>query len=128
MTGLILSLNRDTASLIVDSAVDAIRRDPATFRDVLDEIPAALYVTDVEGTITYFNKACTELAGRTPGQLGAGLVEVGDRPLDVGDVEGGRNFVEHIAERRRVAADRIDGAVDDQARRISVERKNQTRH
>ena len=66
MTGLILSLNRDTASLIVDSAVDAIRRDPATFRDVLDEIPAALYVTDVEGTITYFNKACTELAGRTP--------------------------------------------------------------
>ena len=66
MAGPSLSLNRDAASLIVDSAVDAIRRDPQTFGRALDEIPAALYVTDVEGTITYFNKACVGLAGRTP--------------------------------------------------------------
>jgi len=61
-----LSINRDTASLIVDSAADAIHQAPDTFREVLDEIPAPLYVTDAEGTITYYNKACIALAGRTP--------------------------------------------------------------
>ena len=66
MAGLNLSLNRDAASLIVDSAADVIRRNPGSFRDALDAIPAALYVADIEGTITYFNKACIELAGRTP--------------------------------------------------------------
>jgi PAS domain S-box-containing protein len=66
MAGSTFSLNRDTASLVVDSAVESIRRDPKTFADALDEIPAALYVTDVEGTITYYNKACITLAGRTP--------------------------------------------------------------
>jgi PAS domain S-box-containing protein len=66
MAGPNLSLNREAAGLIVDSAVEAIRRDPQTFSRALDEIPAALYVTDVEGTITYFNKACIGLAGRTP--------------------------------------------------------------
>ena len=60
------SLSRDTASLIVDSAIETIRREPEAFADVLDDIPAALYVTDIEGTITYFNKACVWLAGRTP--------------------------------------------------------------
>ena len=66
MAGPNLSFNREAASLIVDSAVDAIRSSPATFRNALDDIPAALYVTDIEGTVTYFNKACVGLAGRTP--------------------------------------------------------------
>lgn len=66
MAGSNLMLNRDTASLIVDSAVDAIRRDPEAFHTALEEIPAAIYVTDIEGTITYYNRACIALAGRTP--------------------------------------------------------------
>ena len=66
MTGLNLSLNRDTAALIVDSAVDTINHAPDNFRDALDDIPAALYVTDIAGTIVYYNKACVGLAGRTP--------------------------------------------------------------
>ncbi len=66
MAGPSFSLNRDAAGLIVETAVDAILRNPGTFRNALDEIPAALYVADVEGTITYFNKACVGLAGRTP--------------------------------------------------------------
>lgn len=66
MAGSTFSLSRDTASLIVDSAVESIGRDPKTVAEALDDIPAALYVTDVEGTITYFNKACIGLAGRTP--------------------------------------------------------------
>jgi PAS domain S-box-containing protein len=60
------SLTHDTAGLVVDSAAESILRNPGTFREALDEIPAALYVTDVEGMVTYYNKACIVLAGRTP--------------------------------------------------------------
>src|SRR5580658_6292907 len=38
----------------------------AIVRQVLDALPAAVYTTDAEGRITYFNPAATELAGRTP--------------------------------------------------------------
>ena len=63
-------LNNDTACLVVQSAVDAIQADGESFPEILDALPAAIYVTDVEGTITYFNQPCVELAGRTP-TLGA---------------------------------------------------------
>jgi PAS domain S-box-containing protein len=66
MAGSAYSLSRDTASLVVESAVESIQRNPMTFADALDDIPAALYVTDTEGTITYYNQACISLAGRTP--------------------------------------------------------------
>ena len=66
MAGPLLSLNRETAHLVVDSAVDAVQRDPGGFHQALDRIPAALYVADAEGTVTYFNTACVTLAGRTP--------------------------------------------------------------
>jgi PAS domain S-box-containing protein len=33
---------------------------------VLDVLPAAIYTTDAEGTITYYNRAAAELAGREP--------------------------------------------------------------
>lgn len=59
-------MNSETASLVVDSAVEAIGRDPAGFHQALDDLPAALYVADPEGTITYYNQACITLAGRTP--------------------------------------------------------------
>src|SRR5262249_14927203 len=35
-------------------------------QDLLAAIPAAIYTTDAEGKITYFNEAAVELAGRTP--------------------------------------------------------------
>jgi PAS domain S-box-containing protein len=35
-------------------------------QDLLAAIPAAIYTTDAEGRITYFNQAAVELAGRTP--------------------------------------------------------------
>jgi len=35
----------------------------------LDDLPAPIYVTDPEGSVTYWNHACIELAGRVP-QLG----------------------------------------------------------
>lgn len=33
---------------------------------VLDELPVATYITDLGGVVSYFNRACLALAGRTP--------------------------------------------------------------
>ncbi|HUQ13249.1 MAG TPA: PAS domain-containing protein [Novosphingobium sp.] len=59
-------LNHETACLVVQSAVDAIQAEPETFPEILDRLPAAIYVTDAEGTITYVNQPCVEFAGRVP--------------------------------------------------------------
>ncbi|HEX8301039.1 PAS domain-containing protein [Sphingomonas sp.] len=37
--------------------------------EALESLPAAIYVTDAEGHITFYNSACVSLAGRIP-QLG----------------------------------------------------------
>jgi PAS domain S-box-containing protein len=36
------------------------------FQELLGALPAAIYTTDAQGRITYFNHAAVELAGRTP--------------------------------------------------------------
>jgi PAS domain S-box-containing protein len=36
------------------------------FREVLEALPAAIYTTDAQGRITFYNGAATELAGREP--------------------------------------------------------------
>ena len=33
---------------------------------MLDDLPAPIYTTDAEGNVTYWNRACIELAGRVP--------------------------------------------------------------
>ena len=61
-----MHLNTDTASLLIEAAVSAVRSNPDTFCEVLDQLPAAVYVTNNDGVVTYFNQACVALAGRTP--------------------------------------------------------------
>ena len=34
------------------------------FREMLDELPLAVYATDANGMVTYFNPAAASLAGR----------------------------------------------------------------
>ena len=48
---------------------DRIRESEQHMRDLLEALPAAVYTTDAKGRITFFNKACVEMAGRTP-QIG----------------------------------------------------------
>src|SRR6476660_8464428 len=36
------------------------------FRELLDALPMAVYTTDANGRITFFNQAAVELSGRTP--------------------------------------------------------------
>jgi PAS domain S-box-containing protein len=53
----------------ISERIDAERRLRASERhlqELLEAIPAAIYTTDAEGKITYFNQAAVDLAGRTP--------------------------------------------------------------
>ena len=45
----------------------ALRRRAARYRRFLDALGVALYTTDPDGRITFFNRAATEFWGRTPG-------------------------------------------------------------
>jgi PAS domain S-box-containing protein len=45
---------------------ERLRESERHMRDVLEALPAAVYTTDPEGRITYYNKAAVEMAGRTP--------------------------------------------------------------
>jgi len=55
---------------LLHSAVEAFRNREITYREILEDLPVAIYTTDTEGRITYYNRACFELAGRRP-ELGA---------------------------------------------------------
>jgi PAS domain S-box-containing protein len=45
---------------------DRIRESERHMRDLLEALPAAVYTTDAEGRITFFNRAAIEMTGRTP--------------------------------------------------------------
>jgi PAS domain-containing protein len=47
-------------------ATEAVQRGEDALRSALDQLPAAIYVTDPDGVITYYNPACIEFAGRVP--------------------------------------------------------------
>ncbi len=44
----------------------ATREAERRLADLLDALPTAIYTTDANGMVTYFNQACVELAGRRP--------------------------------------------------------------
>lgn len=47
-------------------AEQRLRESEHRFRDLINSLPAAVYTTDVEGRITFYNQAAVELAGRKP--------------------------------------------------------------
>jgi hypothetical protein len=59
-------MSEQAANCLIEVAASAIRSSPQAFPEVLDELAAPIYLTDPEGTLTYFNNACVNLAGRTP--------------------------------------------------------------
>ena len=52
---------------MLEEVLDALSGD--AWAAALDRLPAPAYVTDTEGKVTYWNRACVEFAGREP-QLG----------------------------------------------------------
>ena len=61
-------MNAQYPEQFLETAIDALSTT-ADWRAVLDELPVPIYTTDCEGAVTYWNRACIELAGREP-QLG----------------------------------------------------------
>ncbi|HEY0629058.1 MAG TPA: HWE histidine kinase domain-containing protein [Sphingomicrobium sp.] len=51
---------------VLHAAVEAFRKREIGYRDILEDLPAAIYTTDTDGRITYFNRACIELCGHAP--------------------------------------------------------------
>lgn len=51
---------------LLHAAVEAFRKREITYREILEDLPVAIYTTDTDGRITYHNRASVELAGRRP--------------------------------------------------------------
>lgn len=54
---------------LLDMALTAVANGNG-FAAVLDQIPVPIYITDADGRVTYWNRACIDFAGREP-QLGS---------------------------------------------------------
>jgi len=57
---------RDEESRQLSLAHQASRESDAYFRAMIDALPMAIYTTDVEGRLTYFNPAAVEFSGHAP--------------------------------------------------------------
>ena len=54
------------AEQYLSQLLTAVAEHSADCAHVLDEIPAPVYMTDVDGAVTYWNSACVQFAGRQP--------------------------------------------------------------
>src|SRR4051812_38503102 len=67
MTSLIngaLNASNDLSSL--KKTESALSESERRFREIMDALPVAIYTTDAQGRLTYFNAAAVEFSGRTP--------------------------------------------------------------
>lgn len=60
----------DAIETMLERALGAVLAGEQALRQALDDLPAAIYVTDADGVITYFNPACIDFTGRRP-EVGA---------------------------------------------------------
>jgi len=51
---------------LIERAVGAALVGGPALQDALDALPAAIYATNADGVITYFNPACIDFTGRRP--------------------------------------------------------------
>ena len=66
-TGHIVGASKIARDITERKLADArLRASEQRLQDLLTAIPAAIYTTDAEGKITYFNQTAVEFAGRTP--------------------------------------------------------------
>lgn len=54
------------ADEIIEIAVNAVGSECDSMRAALDQLDAAVYITDAQGQVTFFNRACIGFAGRIP--------------------------------------------------------------
>lgn len=56
----------DSVETILEQALSVVFLGDQALRDALDRLPVAIYVTDADGIVTYFNPACIDFTGRQP--------------------------------------------------------------
>jgi PAS domain S-box-containing protein len=59
-----MSSHQDASNIRLREPIRSM--EDAQFRQILEALPAAVYATDAEGRLTYFNEAAVELWGRRP--------------------------------------------------------------
>ncbi|HYE45655.1 MAG TPA: PAS domain S-box protein [Caulobacter sp.] len=59
-------MSSSAADPILERALAAVLAGQEALRAALDDLPAAIYVTDADGVVTYFNPACIDFTGRRP--------------------------------------------------------------
>ena len=55
-----------------NAVIEILREKEQYYKNILETLPAAVYICDVKGYITFYNKAAADLWGREP-QLGREL-------------------------------------------------------
>jgi len=55
-----------SADDLIRLATAAVSEGQARLEEVLETLPTPIYVTDADGWVIYFNRACIDFAGRTP--------------------------------------------------------------
>jgi PAS domain-containing protein len=63
---MVMQVNTETPEDMLRVAIRAMREGGRSLPQVLDELPMAIYITNAEGVITYYNRTCIALAGRRP--------------------------------------------------------------
>ena len=63
--GLLACVQADLERLVTDQS-RALEEREQNLRDLLEALPAAIYLTDAQGRITFYNQAAVALAGRRP--------------------------------------------------------------
>jgi PAS domain-containing protein len=58
-------LVRNDPEQLLDAALNALAAGPQC-RGKLDELPVPIYATDAAGSVTFWNRACVDFAGREP--------------------------------------------------------------
>jgi PAS domain S-box-containing protein len=58
-------LSKHNPEALLDEALNALNAE-ADWKPVLDALPVPIYVTDADGAVTYWNRACVVFAGREP--------------------------------------------------------------
>lgn len=51
---------------LAGAAIAAARGGKDSLQTLIDSLPVPIYVTDADGWVTFFNRACVDFAGRTP--------------------------------------------------------------
>lgn len=62
----VLSIDVFMADTFLRAALTAVQQGRADIHQALDTLPVPVYITSDTGVITYYNRACVAIAGRTP--------------------------------------------------------------